>query len=153
MRLWVRSHNLAQWVKDRALLWLWCRLAATAPIRPLAWEPPYAVGAALKGRKKKRKKKNVSFSALMWHFRLELTLRSIFQGLQEPLLNFPFFLSFYLLLLLFFAISWAAPVAYGGSQARGLIRAVATGLRQSHSNVGSEPHLQPTPQLMATLDH
>ena len=28
------------------LLWLWCRLVATAPIRPLAWEPPYAVGAA-----------------------------------------------------------------------------------------------------------
>jgi len=31
-----------------ALLWLWCRLAATAPIQPLAWEPPYAVDAALK---------------------------------------------------------------------------------------------------------
>ena len=25
-----------------ALLWLWCRLATAAPIRPLAWEPPYA---------------------------------------------------------------------------------------------------------------
>ena len=25
-----------------ALLWLWCRQAATAPISPLAWEPPYA---------------------------------------------------------------------------------------------------------------
>ena len=35
-----------------------------------------------------------------------------------------------------FAISWAAPMAYGGSQARGLIGAVATGLRQSHSNGG-----------------
>ena len=44
-----------------------------------------------------------------------------------------------------FAISWAAPVAYGGSQAGGQIRAIATGLGQSHSNVGSEPHLQPTP--------
>ena len=30
-----------------ALLWLWRRLAATAAIRPLAWEPPYAAGAAL----------------------------------------------------------------------------------------------------------
>ena len=30
------------------LLWLWCRQAAVAPIGPLAWEPPYAVGAALK---------------------------------------------------------------------------------------------------------
>ena len=45
------------------------------------------------------------------------------------------------------AISWAAPAAYGGSQARGPIGAVATGLRQSHSNAGSEPRLQPTPQL------
>ena len=50
------------------------------------------------------------------------------------------------------AISWAAPAAYGGSQARGRIGAVATGLRQSHSNAGSEPRLQPTPQLMATPD-
>ena len=51
--------------------------------------------------------------------------------------------------LFFFAISWAAPTAYGGSQARGQIGAVATSLHQSHSNVGSEPHLQPTPQLTA----
>ena len=36
---------------------------------------------------------------------------------------------------------WAAPSAYGGSRARGLIGAVATGLHQSHSNVGSEPRL------------
>ena len=51
-----------------------------------------------------------------------------------------------------FAISWAAPTAYGGSQARGQIRAIATVLRQSQSNAGSEPHLQPTPQLTATPD-
>ena len=31
---------------DPALLWLWCRPVATAPIGPLAWEPPYAEGAA-----------------------------------------------------------------------------------------------------------
>ena len=30
---------------------------ATAPIRPLAWEPPYAAGAALKGQKDKKRKK------------------------------------------------------------------------------------------------
>jgi len=52
----------------------------------------------------------------------------------------------------FFAISWATPAAYGGSQARGRIGAVATSLRQSHSNAGSEPRLQPTPQLTATPD-
>ena len=62
--------GLVQWVKgssvavscgvghrggsDLAWLWLWCRLAAAALIRPLAWEPPYALGAALeKARKKK----------------------------------------------------------------------------------------------------
>ena len=38
-------------------LWLWCRLAAVAPFRPLAWEPPYASGTALKSKKKKKKKK------------------------------------------------------------------------------------------------
>jgi len=43
----------------------------------------------------------------------------------------------------------AVPAAYGGSQARGWIRATAAALRQSHSNARSEPHLWPTPQLMA----
>ena len=42
---------------DPGLLWLWHRLAASALIRPLAWEPPYAVGVALKTKKKKKKKK------------------------------------------------------------------------------------------------
>ena len=51
-----------------------------------------------------------------------------------------------------FAFSRAAPTAHGGSQARGQIGAVATGLRQSHSNTGSEPHLQPTPEFTAMPD-
>ena len=51
-----------------------------------------------------------------------------------------------------FAFSRAPPVAHGGSQARGPLGAVAAGLRQSHSNARSEPHLQPTPQLTATPD-
>ena len=34
-------------------LWLWCRPAATALIRPLAWEPPYAIGVAVKKKKEK----------------------------------------------------------------------------------------------------
>ena len=42
---------------DLALLWLWRRLAAVAPVRPLAWEPPYAMGAAPKRQKTKKKKK------------------------------------------------------------------------------------------------
>ena len=32
---------------DPAWLWLWCRPVATAQIRPLDWEPPYAESAAL----------------------------------------------------------------------------------------------------------
>ena len=43
--------GLARWVKDLALLWLWCRPTATALIQPLAWEPPYAMGSALKKKK------------------------------------------------------------------------------------------------------
>ena len=65
--------GLAQWVKgsgvavgcgvdhrcgsDLALLWLWHRLAAVVPIRPLAWEPTYATGVVLKGQKIGKKKK------------------------------------------------------------------------------------------------
>ena len=47
--------GLAQWAKDQALLWLWCRLAAAAVIRPLAWELPYAMGVALKRKEKEKK--------------------------------------------------------------------------------------------------
>ena len=64
---------------------------------------------------------------------------------------------FYLFIFLFIffvvvAISWGAPAAYGSSQARGQIRAAASGLHHSHSNARSEPHLKPTPQLVATPD-
>ena len=48
----------------------------------------------------------------------------------------------------FFFLLKTAPVAYGSSWARGCIRATAMyGLRHSHSNKGSKPHLQPMPQL------
>ena len=52
----------------------------------------------------------------------------------------------------FFCLFRASPTAYGASQAKGPIRAVAAGLRHSHSNLGSELHLQPTPQLTAMSD-
>jgi len=57
---------------------------------------------------------------------------------------------FCFVLFLFLSFPRAAPEAHGGSQARGVIGAVAAGLH--HSHMGSEPHLQPTPQLMATPD-
>ena len=61
--------GLSQWVKDLALLWLWCRPAAVAPIGPLAWEPPYAMGATLKSQKKKKKKKVFGFTVLILCFK------------------------------------------------------------------------------------
>ena len=54
--------------------------------------------------------------------------------------------------LFFFLLVRATPSTYGGSQARGQIRAVAASLHHSHSNAGSKPPLRPTPQLMAMLD-
>ena len=43
---------MAQWVKDLALLWLWCRPAAVALIGTLDWELPYTTPAALRKKKK-----------------------------------------------------------------------------------------------------
>ena len=52
---------LVQCVKVLALLWLWCRPVATAPIGPLSWELPYATGnGPRKDKKRKRKKKNLN---------------------------------------------------------------------------------------------
>ena len=46
---------------DLALLWLWCRPAAVAPVRPLAWELPCAVGITLKRQKNNKNKKWVDY--------------------------------------------------------------------------------------------
>ena len=54
-------------------------------------------------------------------------------------------LTFFFFLLLF----TAAPTAYGDSQVKGRIGAVAAGLCHSHSDMGSEPPLRPRPQLTA----
>ena len=51
-----------------------------------------------------------------------------------------------------FCLFRATPMAYGGSQAGGRIRAVAAGLHHNHSNMGSKLHLWPTPQLIAKPD-
>ena len=42
---------------DPVLLCLWHRPEAAATLGPLAWEPPYAVGVALRRQKTKKKKK------------------------------------------------------------------------------------------------
>ena len=67
------------------------------------------------------------------------------EKLGFPCKNNSFFFFFGLV-----AFSRATVVAYGGSQARDLIGAIAADLCHSYSDAGSEPHLQPTPQLMAT---
>ena len=51
---------------DPGLLWLWWRPAATAPIRPLAWEPPYATGAALEKAKRQQQQKYGLRSSHWW---------------------------------------------------------------------------------------
>ena len=81
MRMWVQSltslsglsiwHCLElcvghRWGSDPAMLWLWHQPAATAPIRPLAWEPPYAVGVALKRQKKRHILSSTIFSYNSW---------------------------------------------------------------------------------------
>ena len=59
----------------------------------------------------------------------------------------------YLSLFFFFGLVFRAlPTANGRSQAKGRIRATAATLHHSHSNGGSKPRLQPTPQSTATLD-
>ena len=69
--------------------------------------------------------------------------QKILMGLEGTDVSYAVQLSFFLR---------AAPMTYGGSQARGQIRAVAASLHHSRSNARSEPPLQPTPQLTAMLD-
>ena len=38
---------------DLMLLWLWRKPVATAPIGPLAWEPPYAAAVVIKDKNTK----------------------------------------------------------------------------------------------------
>ena len=72
--------------------------------------------------------------------------------------NFPEIVPFMFLLFsmmspsTFFFFFMATPAAYGDSQTRGQIGAIATGLCHSHSNAGSKLCLQPTPHLSTMLD-
>ena len=84
-----------------------------------------------------------SFSYVIFHHVLSQVIGYSFLCCTAGLHCLPFF---------FFWLLRATFVTYGGSQARGPIGAVVANLRQSHSNTGSEPHRQPTPQLRATPD-
>ena len=59
---------------------MWCRLAAVAPTRPLAWEPPYATGAAkeiAKRQKKKKQKRDLTIVLLHTFYWLPMSLNKI----------------------------------------------------------------------------
>ena len=92
------------------------------------------------------------------HFFLTCLIPSLraFNPWSECLgLLFIYLYSFFLVVVVFlilFCFFRAVPAAYGGSQARSRIKAAAAGPHPSHSNVGSKPHLQPIPQLMAMPD-
>ena len=55
LRIWHcgKLHCSCRCSSDLVLLWLWYRLAAAAPILPLAWELPHAAGVATKKKKTK----------------------------------------------------------------------------------------------------
>ena len=57
--------GLTQWVGNPSLLWLWCRPAAVAPIRPLAWDPLYNAGAALEKTKRQSINQSIIYLPLI----------------------------------------------------------------------------------------
>ena len=59
---------------DLAFLWLWHR-PATALIGPLAWEPPFAMGMAVKGQKTKDKKKKIKRRNIIQIFSIVLSVK------------------------------------------------------------------------------
>ena len=65
---------------DLALLWLWCRLAATALMGLLAWEPPYAAGTAVEKRQRQKikKKKEVHFKSLNTNMKSKAPRRHVY---------------------------------------------------------------------------
>ena len=81
---------------DPVLLWLWRQPVATAVIRPLAWEPPYAVGMALKSKSKNKQTEKNLKDAEAW--------RDCVSCLQ---------------LVEFFSVSWVRGMAGGGGGVEG----------------------------------
>ena len=91
-------------------MWLWLRPAAIASIGPLAWEALYAVGAALKSKKKK----GIVIVVL-------ICVSPITSGVEHPFMCFVAVCvsSSEKCISLYLFTFRAAPVAHGGSQARG----------------------------------
>ena len=88
----------------------------------------------------------IYYMYLLWLF-----LLSFFSDMQVGVIPFNYEEKIIKANKFFFCLFRATPMAYGGSQARGRIRATAAKLQHSHSNTNtiSELHLRPTPQLIA----
>ena len=75
---------------DLALLSQLCRPpAATAPIQRLAWEPPYAMGAALKRQKETEKKKQKATRRMGENFANHEYEKGFSSRIREELLGVP----------------------------------------------------------------
>ena len=105
------------------MIWEWLKKTSF-----LSWLPPALLVFQAGGH-----------SLVIWgHNNLASSQLSLYMW-ASSLKSRPFyFLFYYYYFFCFFAFSRATPAAHGGSQARGLIGAVAAGLCQSHSNAGSE---------------
>ena len=77
LRIW-HCHEL--WCRLQIWLWLWHRLAVTAPIRPLACELLYATGVTLERERKSFLVKEF----LLWHRGLMIWFASVTLLIQSP---------------------------------------------------------------------
>ena len=68
------------------MLWLWYRPAATVPIRPLAWEPPYVTGVAQERQKDKKQNKTKlrTFIKIDYLLGLKISINRFGFDLKEP---------------------------------------------------------------------
>ena len=73
---------------DPELLWLWCRLEATTPTGPLAWESPYTEGAVGPKRKKDKtnKQTNVALAIMETLLHRQVPVPAMAQWVKESTL-------------------------------------------------------------------
>ena len=134
--------SLAQWFNDLALP-MQLRLKLQLGSDPWPGSSICRRVAKNGGKKKEKKRKKYWLIPETKPFSKRALLLSkdycyFFMEWEPKLLLFCFVLSF--------CPFRATPTAYGDSQARGRIGAIAASLGHSHSNVGFALHLQPTPQ-------